>query len=158
MFILRTLLLLALVVWVGGIIFFAFVLAPTVFTVLPTTELAGNVVGRSLTVLHWMGIVSAVVFLICSLLYNRARFARLKPLALINVLVLVMLAFTLISQFGISARMRTLRAELHAADHPGVTNTSNREFNRLHQWSTRLEGGVLAMGFLTVVLTARRWS
>src|SRR5262249_28717625 len=75
MLILRTFMLLTLVVWVGGIIFFAFVLAPTVFTVLPTTELAGNVVSRSLTVLHWMGIVSAVVFLICSLLYNRTRFA-----------------------------------------------------------------------------------
>ena len=149
--------LLTLVVWVGGIIFFAFVLAPTVFTVLPTTELAGNVVSRSLTVLHWMGIVSAVVFLICSLLYNRTRFARLKPFALINVLIFLMLVLTLISQFGISPRMHTLRAELHAADHPGVTEASNREFNRLHQWSTRLEGGVLVMGVLTVVLTARRW-
>ena len=48
--------LLSLVVWIGGLIFFAFVLAPTVFAVLPTRQLAGNVVNRSLGILHWMAI------------------------------------------------------------------------------------------------------
>ena len=43
---LRYLMLLSLVAWIGGLIFFAFVLAPTAFQVLPTTHLAGNVVGR----------------------------------------------------------------------------------------------------------------
>jgi uncharacterized membrane protein len=41
--------LLALIAWIGGLIFFSFVLAPTVFTVLPSREMAGNVVSRSLT-------------------------------------------------------------------------------------------------------------
>ncbi len=46
----RFLMLLSLVVWIGGIIFFAFVVAPTVFkpSILPTHQLAGNVVSRSL--------------------------------------------------------------------------------------------------------------
>ncbi|HEX5434805.1 MAG TPA: DUF4149 domain-containing protein, partial [Candidatus Angelobacter sp.] len=44
---LRALMLLCLVVWLGGIIFFGFVLAPAVFAVLPTHELAGNVVNRT---------------------------------------------------------------------------------------------------------------
>jgi len=43
---LRTLMLLCLIVWIGGIIFFAFVLAPTVFTVLPSNELARTVRAR----------------------------------------------------------------------------------------------------------------
>ena len=58
---LRYLMLLSLVVWLGGLIFFSFVLAPTVFTVLPTRHLAGNVVSRSLTALHWMGRARSVV-------------------------------------------------------------------------------------------------
>ena len=37
---LRFLMLLSLVAWIGGLIFFAFVLAPTAFQVLPTTHLA----------------------------------------------------------------------------------------------------------------------
>ena len=55
MSILRALILLALIAWIGGIIFFAFVLAPTVFRVLPVA-LAGNVVSPSLGILHWIGI------------------------------------------------------------------------------------------------------
>ena len=74
MSLLRFLMLLSLIVWIGGLIFFAFVLAPTAFTipaVLPNTHLAGNVVGRALGKLHWIGLISGVVFLITSLLYSR---------------------------------------------------------------------------------------
>ena len=60
---LRFVMVLSLVVWIGGLIFFAFVLAPTAFTipdVLPNTHLAGNVVGRALGKLHWIAIFSGV--------------------------------------------------------------------------------------------------
>lgn len=154
MVILKTLMLLALVVWVGGIIFFAFVVAPTLFHVLQP-EQAGRVVSRSLTLLHWMGIVSAVIFLCCSLLYNRLKLARLRALMLVNVLVLVMLVLTLISQFGITPKMRILR-ELRVANTAPVSD--NNEFDRLHTWSTRLEAGVLFLGLVSVGLTARRFS
>jgi hypothetical protein len=30
------------------------------------------------------------------------------------------------------------------------------EFNRLHVWSTRLEGGVFVLGLAALLLTARR--
>ena len=79
---LRFLMLLALIVWIGGIIFFAFVLAPTLFGVLPTTKLAGDVVNATLTKLHWMGLISGVVFLICSLLYNWQKHVQLRPFVL----------------------------------------------------------------------------
>jgi Domain of unknown function (DUF4149) len=156
MLIARTFMLLTLVVWIGGLIFFAFVLAPTVFTVLPTTVMAGNVVSRSLGILHWMGIFSAVIFLLCSLLYSRARFAQLKPLMLVNVFVLLMLALTLVSQFAISPRMHVLRADLGSSISPN--EAARVEFDRLHVWSTRLESGVLLLGLGSVVLTARRFS
>ncbi len=55
MSLLRFLMMLSLAVWLGGIVFFAFVLAPTVFSVLPTRNLAGMVVSRSLARLHWIG-------------------------------------------------------------------------------------------------------
>lgn len=148
--------LLALIVWVGGMVFFALVLAPTAFTVLPTTALAGNLVGRSLAALHWMGISSALVFLVASLFFSRARVARMKPLALVNLLVLVMLMLTLISQFAITPRIHALRAQLGTAD--TLQNSARSEFNRLHAWSTRLETGVLVLGLGVVVLTARRFN
>ena len=145
--------LLALIVWIGGIIFFAFVLAPTLFGVLPTTKLAGDVVNATLSKLHWMGIISGVVFLICSLLYNWKNRLQLRPFMASHVFVLLMLAFTLISQFGITPRMRELRSNPAIMDSPA----GRSEFDRLHAWSTRLEGGVLLLGVATVCLTARRF-
>jgi hypothetical protein len=146
--------LLALIVWIGGIIFFAFVEAPTLFSVLPTTKPAGDVVSASLTKLHWMGLVSGLVFLIASLLYNWQKSVQLKPFMASHVFVVLMLIFTAVSQFGITPRMRELRVELQ-----GVNNseTPRAEFDRLHEWSTRLEVGVLLCGLLTVILTARRF-
>src|SRR6202521_6474782 len=96
---LRYLMLLSLVVWLGGLIFFSFVLAPTVFSVLPTRHLAVSVVSRSLTALHWIGIVSGIVFLTTSMLYSRLHAGSSQPLSPRHVLFYIMLALTLISQF-----------------------------------------------------------
>jgi uncharacterized membrane protein len=154
---LKFLMLLALIVWIGGIIFFAFVLAPTVFGVLPTTKLAGDVVSATLTKLHWMGLISGVVFLISSLLYNWQKHLQLRPFALSHIFVVLMLVFTMVSQFGITPHMRELRAELQISDVPISATTQRAEFDRLHAWSTRLEGGVLFLGLGVVILTARRF-
>ena len=107
---LRFLMLLSLVVWIGGLVFFAFVLAPTAFQVLPNTHLAGNVVGRALGKLHWLAVFSGIVFLISSLLYNRVTQGSPHLFAGRHVLIVVMLALTLFSQYWIIPHMDTLRA------------------------------------------------
>ena len=104
--------LLSLVCWIGGLIFFAFVLAPTAFSVLPNTHLAGNVVGRALGKLHWIAIFSGIVFLGSSLLYSRLTDGTAHVFAARHVLLCAMLTLTLISQFGIIPRMDVLRASL----------------------------------------------
>lgn len=149
--------LLALIVWIGGITFFAFVEAPALFRALPTTRMAGDVVSVSLTKLHWMGLISGVVFLGCSLAYNQLKHARLKPFAASHVFIVLMLALTALSQFSITPRMRELRAEMHPADNLPWNDSRRQEFDRLHEWSTRVEGTVLFLGFGVVVLTARRF-
>jgi uncharacterized membrane protein len=151
---LRLLVLLALIVWIGGIIFFAFVLAPTLFGVLPTTKLAGDVVNATLGKLHWMGLVSGVVFLVASLLYNWQKHVQLRPFALSHIFMVLMLTFTMISQFGITPRMRELRSSPVIMD----SSAGRGEFDRLHAWSTRLEGCVLFLGLGLVILTARKES
>jgi uncharacterized membrane protein len=145
--------LLALIIWIGGIIFFAFVLAPTLFGVLPTTKLAGDVVNATLTKLHWMGLASGVVFLLSSLLYNWQKLVQLQPFMASHILMVLMLAFTLISQFGITPCMRELRSNPTIMEMAG----GRAEFDHLHVWSTRLEAGVLFLGLGVVLLTARRF-
>jgi hypothetical protein len=108
---LRFLMLLSLIVWVGGLIFFP-VVAGTAFSVLPSAHLAGLVVRRSLILLHWMGIVSGAVFLVSSMLYNRMTTGAARIFAGRHVLICLMLVLTLISQFSIIPRMDTLRASL----------------------------------------------
>jgi hypothetical protein len=64
-----------------------------------------------------------------------------------------MLAFTMISQFGITPRMRELRSSPVIMD----SSVGRAEFDSLHAWSTYLEGGVLLLGIGIVGLTARRF-
>jgi uncharacterized membrane protein YhhN len=156
MSILRYLMLLSLVVWIGGLIFFAFVLAPTVFApgVLPNTHLAGNIVGRALGKLHWIAIVSGIVFLMSSLLYSRLADGRMHVFAMRHLLVCVMLALTLFSQFWIIPRMDTLRASVADFTAVPLDNPQRMQFDALHVWSTRVEGAVLLFGLIAVWLAA----
>jgi uncharacterized membrane protein len=151
---LRFLMFLSLVCWIGGLIFFAFVLAPTAFQVLPSTHLAGNVVGRALSKLHWIAIVSGVVFLVSSLLYSRLTDGTAHVFAGRHVLLCLMLALTLLSQFWIMPRMDTLRAQVADFASVPVDNPARVQFDTLHVWSTRVEGAVLLLGLVVVYLTA----
>jgi uncharacterized membrane protein len=154
MSILRFLMLLSLVVWIGGLIFFAFVLAPTAFQVLPNTHLAGNVVGRSLGKLHGLAIISGIVFLITSLLYSRFTEGTAHVFAFRHLLIMVMLTLTLLSQFWIIPRMDSLRASVGDFAAVPLDNPARVQFDALHVWSTRVEGAVLVLGLVAVYLTA----
>jgi hypothetical protein len=156
MWVLRTAMLLALIVWIGGIIFFAFVLTRILFTVLPDTQLAGSVVSPALTKLHWMGLVSGFVFLLSSVVYNWRKYLQFRLFSATHVLLVLMLALTAYSQFAITPRMRELRVQLRTVDVLSPVEPTRAEFNRLHEWSTRSEGAVLFLGLAVVVLTARR--
>src|SRR5258707_6299530 len=135
---LRFLILLALAVWLGALISFP-VVAQTSFSVLPSTHLAGLVVRGTLLTLHWMAFISGAVFLLSSLLYNRATQGTARALSLSHIFIVTMLALTAISQFHIIPKMDTLRAageiSTFAADNP-----IRQQFASLHAWSTRLEG------------------
>ena len=156
----RFLILLSLVVWVGGILFFAFVLAPTVFHpgILPSRQLAGAVVSRSLGILHWMGLSCGFIFLVTCMADSRVTTGVFGSFAGRNLLVYAMIVLTLVSMFGISTRMLALRNDMVFIDNIPQDDSRRVEFNRLHVWSTRLESTVLLLGLGVIFLTARRLS
>ena len=160
MSVIRFLMLLSLVVWVGGIIFFAFVLAPTVFHpgILPSRHLAGAVVSRSLGILHAIGLTCGLVFLVTSMIDSEVITGSLAPFAGRNLLVYMMIVLTLVSMFAISSRMLNLRRDMVFIDNVPHDDPRRVEFNRLHEWSTRLESGVLLLGLAVIFLTSRRLS
>jgi hypothetical protein len=152
---LRFLMLLSLIVWIGGLIFFP-VVAQTAFSVLPTGQLAGLVVGHSLVILHWMGIISGIVFLTSSLLYNRFNVGTARPLAAGHILIILMLALTLVSQFSIIPHMDTIRASIHGEiDSAALDDPARAQFEILHLCSRRVEEGVLLLGLVLVYLRAQ---
>ena len=154
---LRFLMLLSLVVWLGGLIFLAFVLAPTAFSpgLLPTRHMAGSIVGRSLDLLHYMAIASGIVFLIASMLYSRMTVGTATPLAARHLLIVLMLLLTVISQFAISPKMYAICAEVGVIDNVPPDNPLRMEFNRLHMWSEKFEEAVLLLGLVALYTTAQ---
>jgi hypothetical protein len=153
---LRFLMFLSLVVWVGGIIFLSFVEAPTAFSVLPSRHMAGSVVGHSLGILHWMGLFAGVIFLGSSMLLSSLTTGSAQPLTCRHILVFLMLLITIASQFGISPKMATLRAQFGDIDTVSPTDPGRLQFDALHKWSVRLECTVLVMGLVALFLTARQ--
>ena len=151
---LRFAMLLSLMIWIGGIIFFSLV-APTAFHVIPTRLVAGTLVGNLLTKLHWIAIVSGIVFLISSIAYSQLTQGSAHIFAGRHILVCAMLVLTLISQFAITPRMATLRAQVSSFDTAATLNEPARvQFDALHVWSTRVEVTVLFLGLVVIWLTA----
>jgi len=145
--------LLSLVVWVGGLVFFP-VVAQTAFSVLPAPHLAGLVVRNALVELHWMGIVSGIVFLLSSVAYDWMGAGSPHLWSTRNVIMVLMLALTLVSQFEIIPRMESLRTSVRDFDSVPANAPARMSFNALHILSTRLEAGVLLLGLIVVGITS----
>jgi hypothetical protein len=160
---LRSLILLALVVWVGGLLFFGTVVAPVAFESLmpmfpdPAVGLqaAGTMVRDSLTHLHDIGLFCGAAFLLLCIIERVTRATR-RSIGPPMLLVAVMMGLTAYSQFSVIPRMEMLRIQAGPAmADPSSTNPARLDFNRLHNFSTSLEGIVLLCGIGLIILYAR---
>lgn len=150
--------LLALVLWIGGIVYFGAVVAPALFTILPTHDLAGKVVSRSLERLHLIGIICGFLFLACSIAYNYFAKGNARILSPSHIAIALMIVLTFVAQDLVAERMLRLRNDIGVIDNVPDTDPRRVEFNRLHVWSTRLEGTILVLGLGVLYGTARRLS
>lgn len=154
--ILRTLLYLCLIVWLGAEIFFPVVAAITFMTLQPDTHTAGTIVGHLLRILHGMGLVSGLVSLALLALAPAWHIYRPKSVLAPMIALIVMLACTSYSQYGIIPAMERDRiaagGDINAADEG---NPARNHFNELHRWSERVEEAVLLLGLVTVALVAK---
>jgi hypothetical protein len=153
---LRTLLYLSLVVWLGAEIFFPIVAAVTFTTLQPNTHTAGTIVGELLRMLHGMGLLSGMVAL--ALLALAPAWGIYKPRNVLApmALVVLMIGCTVYSQFGIIPAMeRDRMAAGGAIDTTDSANAITVDFNKLHNRSEHVEMAILLFGLATVALVAR---
>ena len=154
---LRLLQLLSMTIWVGGLIFFAFVLAPTAFHVLPTIHEAGLIVGSALKLFDWIALGCGAVFLLATGLIFRSSPMRIRGryemeflLATIMLVATGYLAWNIIP--AMDADQRQAGGDVNAVE---PTNPARLHFEKLHVRSERVAGTVLFVGLGVIFLMSR---
>ncbi len=156
----RALRLLSLTIWVGGLVFFAFILAPLAFSTLPTVRDAGMIVGGTLQVLNTVGSACGAVFLIGTITLwlrtePRTDLRGRRLLLIESASVVLMLAATAVVQHGIVPAMERDRIAAGGdIDAAPFESPARRDFERLHPISEKVEGAVLLLGIANVILIA----
>ena len=130
--------------WIGGFGLFALVIARTAFEVLPSTEIAGQLVGPVLTTLHLYAAAAGLLTALLALALGRSR--------LLQVLPLVLCAACLYSQFGVTGEIAEIRPLLTG---PEGSPEAAARWRVLHTRSMVIFGIVWAGAILMLVLHAR---
>lgn len=145
-----------MVVWVGGLIFFAFVEAPTAFHVMGTNRQFAQLIGDSISQLNRLGHLSGFIFLIATtMVWLRAWRRRRWLLVTQIVLVVLMIAATMYVQASILPAMERDRSaaggDINAVP---ATNPVRLDFDRLHDLSEKVEGTALFLGLGVILVMA----
>lgn len=142
--------------WLGAALFFSFAVAPSVFSVLPTRELAGAVVARTLAIVNVAGFFVSIALAATVALARGAtrRYALVSEAALL----LIVAAATGVGHWVIAARMRGLRAAMMDAPIDSVAPDSPLRvaFNALHGYSVWALTFAMLAALVAVFLMLRR--
>jgi hypothetical protein len=148
---LRSLLSLALIVWLGAETFFPIAAAVTFQTLRPDTHTAGRIVGELLRILHGMGLVAGMAALILLALASLLKIYRHSAVRVPMILIVLMIGLSGYSQFGLIPAMERDRiAAGGTIDAVDGANPSRIHFEKLHRWSVDVEGAILLLGLATV--------
>ena len=97
----------ALTLWVGGLWAIGYLVAPTIFSTLADRQLAGLLAGKLFALIGWVGLCCAT-YLLFSMLFRLGGGALKRGVFWLLVL---LLALTAVSQFGIQPWLAQLKAE-----------------------------------------------
>jgi uncharacterized membrane protein len=151
---LRFVYLLSLVVWVGGIIFFSFVGAPSTFQAVPP-DVAGRVVSKIFPRYYLLGHVAGILALVCYLALAGIS-GQWGALKVVNAVLLAgMLGTGLYAGTVLHGRASEVRQQMGSAEAGAVRSPEVKaEFDRLHRLSVILNAVVLCLGLVVLFITA----
>ena len=161
MIFLRYLYILALVVWLGGMVVAGGVAAPAIFAVLDAWNpvegrvLAGRVFGEVLQRLYWLGYAMAGVMFV-SLTLHRLLGSRPIKYGVRAIILALMMTFTLVADYHVGPRVAAVQARVSGAVSALPADDPNRvEFNRLHGLANMLLSLTVAGGLALLFWEAR---
>jgi len=150
--ILRFIYLLSVALWVGGMAFFSFLAAPSIFKVLPR-ENAGRVVSDIFPKYYWQGIICGAIALATSVaLGMRERWNIL--LIVRTIMIGVMVIGVLYSVVILQPKIQAVKAQITSFESLSPTDPLRLEFGRLHGRSFSVNAAVLLLGVIVVFITA----
>lgn len=151
-YLLRFIHLLSLIVWLGGMAFFSFIAAPSIFQALPT-ETAGDVVGVIFPKYWLIGYICSLTTLFTLILL--ANFERTFPVIRILILV-VMAATTFYTGLVVGSKAREIKSQIRVIEDGSEKAVLKTQFRTYHQRSIILNTIVMVLGVVFTFITATR--
>lgn len=145
---------LSLAIWVGSIVFFSVVVAPSVFTVLDRNA-AGDLLSRIFPHYYWVGLgcgavgLASLIFLF--LLDSGNRFRRIFQMVVIS----IMLLFTLYASTILERQIHEV-AQQRDTVLGRIAQEAEQRFQKLHGRSVVLNVAVLGFGVAALGSVAMR--
>ena len=140
--------------WLGAAVFFIFV-AQSAFTVLPTRELAGVIVNRTLAIVNFGGMGIGLLLILTSLLGTPSlhRFW----LWIERFLLLILTAGCAVGQFVISQWLSIVRSEMgKPIDEVALEDPLRIQFNTLHEYSVWVLMAAMIAALLAFFIISNR--
>jgi hypothetical protein len=139
----------AVTLWVGGLWAVGYLVAPTLFRVLPERALAGMVAGRLFTLIAWVGIGCAAYLIV----YRLARHGVQALRQLAFWVTLVMLALVVAGEFGVQPILASLKDQAGARE--VMESVLRDRFAAWHGVASVLYLIVSALGLVLAVAAGR---
>lgn len=143
-----------IILWLGAACFFSFAVAPSAFAVLPSREIAGALVSRTLAIVNYGGLIIGVVLLASSFV-GRSFTNRLR-LWTERFLLLVLTLACAAGQFVIALWLSIIKGQIgRPIDELAVDDPLRIQFDDLHQYSIWALGAAMIAALLAYFLMTR---
>jgi hypothetical protein len=140
----------SLVVWIGGIIFFSFFGAPSIFKILGR-ELAGDVIGDIFPKYWLIGYVCSTIALGSLIYLWKAGMSGIMPRV---ILLSIMLVSTFYTGLCIGSTARDLKAQMRTTEEGEKKEELRQQFSKIHRRSMVMNVLILILGVITIFMTA----
>lgn len=143
--------LLALVIWIGSIVFFSFIGAPSVFQTLDR-KTAGDVVGAIFPKYYALGYVLSLVSL-TTLGYLGYKAGFSQPVKTGLVILAVMAGISFYSGLVTAPKVNAVKYQMRAETDESKVETLRKQFGKLHGISMIQNVAVLVLGLVLLYFT-----